>query len=108
MMKYRLKSGVVWSLLMLLSIGLAASTLHSHHDLEFHHDSSNLSDTGHHLTTDSVLCPICGYVLKSFETPDIEGMSFLEPFSIVKSHDVEVRPQRISILVLGRSPPFIA
>lgn len=45
-----------------MSMGLTISTLHSHHHLEWNHPE-NFADTGNCITSDTSLCPICGYLL---------------------------------------------
>lgn len=105
-MNRSLKSKIGLFLLMLTGIGLTISTLHSHHHLEWNH-SSDFTDTGHCLSTDSTVCPIVGYI---FET---EVLSASESANIFFSIDgiISEKSFRIddySIVVnRGRSPPVL-
>lgn len=94
------------TLLVLFSISLTISTLHSHHHIQWDHPPE-FADTGHCLSEDITVCPICGYLFKTdlpsasedsstyfvSETLTIEADSFLS------SAD--------EIVIKGRSPPTI-
>lgn len=104
MIKRRLHISFGIFLLMLMSIGLTISTLHSHHNLEFH-NSPDYADTGHCLTVDSTLCPICGYVVQATQAPAVDSTTHLQPVSVVNNGNTTDVSQRTYIPVLGRSPP---
>ncbi len=92
-------------LLMLMSIGLTISTLHSHHNLEFH-SSSDYANTGQCLTADTTLCPICGHLVQASQAPSVDGHTYLQPEALVENRDAPDFAQRNYIPVLGRSPPI--
>lgn len=100
--RFRISLGIF--LLMLMSIGLTISTLHSHHNLEFH-NSPDYTDTGQCLNIDTTLCPICGYIVEASQAPVIDSHAFLNSKTIVKNRDTSDIPKRIYIPILGRSPP---
>lgn len=107
MSKRRFKLLFSLFLLMLMSIGLTVSTLHSHHNLELH-NSVEFADTGHCLNADTTLCPICGYVLEGDELDQFGIQTLFVPSGIVETPDIKAAHFRAHFPVLGRSPPAFA
>lgn len=104
-MNRSLKSKVGLFLLVLTSIGLTISTLHSHHHLEWNH-SSNFTDTGHCISKDTTVCPIVGYI---FETEVLSATQSSDIFFSVKEIITEESNQIgdiSSVVTRGRSPPL--
>ncbi len=105
MLKYRLKIFVGFFLLMLMSIGLTISTLHSHHDLDLH-NSTDFADTGQCLTSDTTVCPICAHLI------DVETLNYSQSansLSKVDGNILLVDSNKNSVTLFanrGRSPPF--
>ncbi len=94
------------TLLILFSISLTISTLHSHHHFQWDHPQE-FADTGHCLTEDVTVCPICGYLLKT-DLPSASedgsvfsasGMLTIEADFFLSSAD--------GIVIKGRSPPVL-
>lgn len=104
-MKRRIKSQISLFLLMLTGIGLAISTLHSHHHLEWNH-SPDFPDTGHCISADTTVCPISGYI---FETEVLSasnaGATFFESTEITIENDIRFYDPAIAVN-RGRSPPL--
>lgn len=94
------------TLLILFSISLTISTLHSHQHFQWDHPQE-FADTGHCLTEDVTVCPICGYLFKTeLPTASEDGSAFfgseivaLEADSFLSSAD--------EIVIKGRSPPAL-
>lgn len=103
-MKRSIRLKISLFLLVLMSIGLTITTLHSHHHLELSHPT-DFADTGSCLDIDSTLCPICGYL---FQT-DMPSTSYTERayFAVegIMYEDTEIKPYRFYCCYLGRSPP---
>lgn len=105
-MNRSLKSKIGLFLLMLTSIGLTISTLHSHHHLEWNH-SSDFTDTGHCISTDTTVCPIVGYI---FETEVLSASQSGDIFFSVKEIITEKSYQiddHSTVVNRGRSPPAL-
>lgn len=106
MIKRRINISTGLLLIVLLGISLSFSTLHSHHNLELH-NSSDFADTGHCITSDDTLCPICANIIK----PDLlsineSGTTFFNTGEqIILTDDIKrsgsVNSNR------GRSPPVL-
>jgi len=105
-MKGKFKAYFSLFLLVLMSIGLTISTLHSHHHLEWSH-SSDFVDTGHCLTEDTTVCPISGYI---FETDVLSASYFGEAFfkakEFITDYHIFIDDYSTSIN-RGRSPPAL-
>ena len=103
-MKRRIKSQISLFLLILTGIGLAISTLHSHHHLEWNH-SQDFPDTGHCISVDTAVCPITGYI---FETdvlsPSNSGETFFESTKVTLKNDFRLYDSAV-VVNRGRSPP---
>ena len=105
-MKRRIKSQISLFLLMLVSMGLAISTLHSHHHLEWNH-SQDFPDTGHCLSVDTAVCPITGYIFETDILADSHtGKTFFESTEIIIKDDFRLHDSSISAN-RGRSPPAL-
>lgn len=105
-MDRNLKSKIGLFLLMLTSIGLTISTLHSHHHLEWNHPS-DFTDTGHCISTDTTVCPIVGYI---FETEVLSASQSGDIFFSVKEIITEKRyliDDHSTVVNRGRSPPAL-
>lgn len=93
-----------FAIMLIMSMNLVISTLHSHHHFEWNHPD-NFADTGQCITVDSTVCPIAGHLLKGniASSPDIA-----QYFRRVRTVSV-FKPTRNSggsfFPVLGRSPP---
>ena len=91
---------------MLMSIGLTISTLHSHHNLELH-NSADFADTGHCLTSDTTLCPICAHLVQS-DVPSHDGaFTVFRNVEEVLLATIDLKGASPSVVNTGRSPPFI-
>lgn len=105
-MKRSLKSHAGLFLLMLTSIGLTISTLHSHHHLEWNH-TSDFTQTGHCISKDTTVCPIAGYI---FETEILSASQSGDIFFSVKEIITEANDSIDDISTVatrGRSPPAL-
>ncbi|MDZ7715470.1 MAG: hypothetical protein U5J95_04580 [Balneolaceae bacterium] len=99
---------VVGSLMLIvMSISLIFSTLHSHHHLQWDHPE-DFAETGNCFTKDTTVCPISGYLFNAdVSAPNLtsQELSFeqfvAEYLTLIIQEDVES-------LVLGRAPPFSA
>lgn len=107
MKKRSLYSILSFSIMLIIGMNLVISTLHSHHHLQWNH-SGDFTDTGHCITTNTTLCPICGYVLKATNSPEPNVTNHFEKYDIVRN--IQVRPvsQQSHSPFLGRAPPFSA
>lgn len=107
MFKRRFKSHITLFLLMLMSISLTITTLHSHHNLDWH-QSPDFADTGHCLTADATVCPICGHLVKADLSPEIQATAYFIPSFDVEDYEAPALSSRIYIPASGRSPPVLA
>lgn len=100
---------IVFSSLMLVlfSASLMISTLHSHNHIEWHHPKTHV-DTGHCLTVDSTVCPICACLFDAEPNPGIDIEYSFNKYEIVDEQDLQVIIDRHSPSLPGRSPPFSA
>ena len=106
MLKRSVKISVRLVLLVLMGIGLTVSTLHSHHNLELH-NSSEFADTGHCLTTDYTLCPICANIIEADNVSiDESGTSLFKTDELIKLSDDNELSASV-IVSRGRSPPVL-
>lgn len=91
---------------LLIGMSLIFSTLHSHHHIQWDHPPE-LADTGHCITSDTTICPVCGYLFKVDLAPPA--------FSQIPEFDSEVVSGSIHSVVQsphllhsrGRSPPSL-
>ncbi|SMO68317.1 hypothetical protein [Fodinibius sediminis] len=105
-MKRDIKFKVGLFLLLLTGIGLTITTLHSHHHLEWNH-SSDFTDTGHCISSDTTVCPISGYL---FETEILSPSSSADAFFNVENKVSETTHFAVPTYLVvdrGRSPPVI-
>ena len=93
--------------MLVVSMNLIVSTLHSHHHLEWNHPE-NFADTGNCFTKDATLCPICGYVFQGDTSPSLETEHYFNSYNIVVRFDESSAPVAHYFPVLGRSPPNLA
>lgn len=109
MYKRRLKSCIGLFLMVFMTAGLAISTLHSHHKLEWHHHHpEDFADTGNCISPDTSACPICGYLFTTEVPTDNFSESVLLPTEQLSLKD-ELLPFFIfEVVNKGRSPPAIA
>lgn len=106
MTKRRLHISVGTFLLMLMSIGLTISTLHSHHNLELH-NSADFADTGHCLTSDTTLCPICAHLVQT-DVPTQDGViTVFQDVEVLQFPTLNDESSSPYLLNSGRSPPFM-
>lgn len=106
MIRRRINISVGLLLIMLLGISLSFSTLHSHHNLELH-NSSEFADTGHCLTADYTLCPVCANLIEG-DIPSInesETTFFRTEEQIIFTDDN--KQSRAVVVNRGRSPPVL-
>lgn len=106
MIKRRINISTGFLLIMLLGISLSFSTLHSHHNLELH-NSSEFADTGHCITSDDTLCPICANLIE----PDLlsineSGTTFFNTVEQIILIDDNKQSDSV-ITNRGRSPPVL-
>jgi len=93
-------------LLMLLSIGITISTLHSHHHLEWH-QTKNVADTGTCISADTTVCPICGHLLQTNLTPGITVTEHFQACEIIYTPADRSSRFRAYIPEIGRAPPAL-
>lgn len=91
--------------LVLISISLTVSTLHSHNHIEWHHPQQHV-DTGHCLTVDSTVCPICAYLFKPNLNTAVEAEYHFNKYEIVSDRSDYFRVNSYYTSLKGRSPPF--
>ncbi|TYP95520.1 hypothetical protein LX73_0827 [Fodinibius salinus] len=94
------------AIMLIMSMNLIISTLHSHHNLELH-NSTDFADTGQCLSADNHLCPICGYILQTDPPSDFSFADiFLDVTEVVKDRrDTSTFSPSYNIRK-GRSPPM--
>ena len=93
-------------LIMLLGISISFSTLHSHHNLELH-NSSEFADTGHCITSDDTLCPICANLIEpDFLSVNESANTFFKTEKLIILADDNERLGSV-IINRGRSPPVL-
>lgn len=105
-MNRSLKSKIGLFLLMLTSIGLTISTLHSHHHLEWNH-TTDFTDTGHCISKDTTVCPIVGYI---FETEVLSASQSGDIFFSVQEIVTKENHQTgdaSTVVTRERSPPAL-
>jgi hypothetical protein len=106
MLKRRINISIGFLLILLLGVSLSFSTLHSHHNLELH-NSSEFADTGHCITSDDILCPICANLIEpEFLSVNKSGTTFFKTEGLIIVTDDKVRSGSI-IINRGRSPPVL-
>ena len=91
-------------LLMLMGIGLAVSTLHSHHNLELH-NSADFADTGQCLTEDSTMCPICAHLVQLDNNSGLGVSTFFVDVDSIVLDRSSYLPSPFQSYHKGRSPP---
>lgn len=106
MIKRRVKLYIGLCLLVLMSVGLTISTLHSHHHLNLNHPP-DFADTGNCITGDTTLCPISG--IFKITTPPVAHSGkvffYVDQLIVEDNHCVA----HFSLAVnKGRSPPSVA
>ncbi|WP_141239951.1 hypothetical protein [Aliifodinibius salipaludis] len=106
MIKRRINISTGLLLIMLMGISLSFSTLHSHHNLELH-NSSEFADTGHCITSDDILCPICANIIEP-DLPSINeaGTTFFNTGAQIILTDDNKRSGSVTT-TRGRSPPVL-
>lgn len=104
MIKRRLHISLGIFLLMLMSIGLTISTLHSHHNLELH-NSADFADTGQCITSDTTLCPICAHLLQTDVPSQNLANTVLQNVDEVPLTTIDRKSSSLFIVNKGRSPP---
>lgn len=106
MIKRRLKISASLLLLMLLGISLSFSTLHSHHNLELH-NSKDFADTGHCISADTTLCPICAHLLQSDDFSNDKSIPSLAVVNTIAIAPANTWTPLFYIPSKGRSPPVL-
>jgi len=104
MIKRRLNISLGIFLLMLMSIGLTISTLHSHHNLDLH-NSADFADTGHCLTSDTTLCPICANLVQTDAPSHDQGTTAFRNVEKVTPTTSDRESSSPLVVNTGRSPP---
>ena len=105
MIKRRLNISLGIFLLMLMSIGLTVSTLHSHHNLELH-NSADFADTGQCITSDTTLCPICANLVQTDVPSHDHGTTTFRIVEEVTPKTIDHKSSSPFVFNTGRSPPF--
>ncbi|HEX6981624.1 MAG TPA: hypothetical protein VF181_02580 [Balneolaceae bacterium] len=106
MVKRRIKLYIGYGLLMLMSIGLTITTLHSHHHLDLNHPP-NFVDTGTCITADTTVCPICGIIPADIPSFSSAVKVVFQPEEVII--DSSASAANTSFIVSkGRSPPLTA
>lgn len=90
--------------LVLISTSLMVSTLHSHNHIEWHHPQQHV-DTGHCLTVDSTVCPICAYLFKTDLNTNVEVKYHFNSYKIVENNLDNCSFSSFYTTLKGRSPP---
>jgi len=93
--------------LVLVSLSLTVSTLHSHNHIEWHHPKKHV-DTGHCLTIDDTVCPICAYLFKADLSPEITAENHLFNYQILDDRPEDLPVKLHHTYLKGRSPPISA
>lgn len=106
MTKRRLHISIGFFLLMLMSIGLAISTLHSHHNLELH-NSADFADTGHCITAETTLCPICANLVQTDVPTYNQAQTILQDVEKLSPATLEQKKSSVLVVHKGRSPPTL-
>ncbi len=107
MSKRKLYTVLSFAIMLVMSMNLVISTLHSHEHFEWNHPD-DFTDTGHCLTTDTARCPISGYLLQGNITPSVDVEQHFNRTAYVPSIQISTIPNRYFFPVLGRSPPTLA
>lgn len=92
-------------MLLVISISLVFSTLHSHHHIQWDH-SGDIANTGHCFTTDTTVCPISGYLFQADIAPAPSSDHKLAHITFFAELDGDILEEDIESLVLGRAPPI--
>ncbi len=103
-MKRSIRLKVSLFLLVLMSIGLTITTLHSHHHLEWSHPT-DFADTGNCLSADTTHCPITGYLFETEVLSDSNSADiFFSVEEIITEKGIQVEDHS-TVVNRGRSPP---
>ncbi|MGK7369342.1 MAG: hypothetical protein ACNS64_03940 [Candidatus Halalkalibacterium sp. M3_1C_030] len=90
--------------IVLISMSMTISTLHSHHNIQWN-SAQNHANTSHNITVDSAQCPVCGYLFNADPSPVVFFKQVLAESSLVQvPGSLTFLPSSFSP-VLGRSPP---
>ncbi|MEL7834226.1 hypothetical protein [Fodinibius sp. Rm-B-1B1-1] len=90
----------------LVGVTLTFSTLHSHHNLELH-NSSEFANTGHCITADTTLCPICAHLIQNDDfLNDYSGPSFTV-VNTITFDPANIWTPLFYLPNKGRSPPIL-
>lgn len=54
--------------IVLISMSMVISTLHSHHDIQWNSTKEH-ANTVHNITVDTARCPVCGYLFNANPVP---------------------------------------
>lgn len=107
MEKRRFYTWLSVAVMLIMSMNLVISTLHSHHNLELH-KSSDFADTGQCLSADNTLCPICGYILRTDSPSDSSFTDvFFDVTEVVKDQHDRSAFSPFYNFCKGRSPPTV-
>ncbi|MDX1639940.1 MAG: hypothetical protein R3281_18415 [Balneolaceae bacterium] len=93
-------------LLVLTSLGMTLSTLHSHHDFQWH-KTEQVADTGTSISSDGTACPICGYLFKVDLPLDGNNVSVFFQGRDITTNLTYSFSLGFEITTPGRSPPFL-
>ncbi len=107
MSRRRLYIFLSFVVMLVVSMNLIISTLHSHHHFEWNHPE-NFADTGNCITKDTTLCPISGCILQGNTSPSLDAEHHFNNYSIAVIFDENSTPINHYFPVLGRSPPSLA
>ncbi len=95
-----------FAIMLVVGMSLVISTLHSHHHLKWNHPN-DFADTGHCITTNTTLCPICGYIVKGSTTTVLDVNTNFSELDITIKPQTNTTAKLFSFPVLGRSPPYV-
>lgn len=107
MFKLKVKKRISLFLLILMSIGLIITTLHSHHPFHWN-QPKHLANTGSSLSTDSAYCPICGYTFKGNKAPVFHVAQVFKCFLLLPAPKDHAHTAVFYVFDLGRAPPALA
>lgn len=94
-----------FTIMLIMSVNLVISTLHSHQHFEWNHPD-DFAKTGQCLSVDSTVCPISARLITAnvVEPPDIK--QHFDPVELIVIPRNEFLHVNSYLPVLGRSPPF--
>ncbi|MDX1619196.1 MAG: hypothetical protein R3224_10460, partial [Balneolaceae bacterium] len=91
---------------LLISMSLGFSTVHNHEYLQYSSDDRQAVE--HTITTDSSLCPICGYLFHADRTPDRTARTLMRVDTLLPISAAAIFDNDLVLCNRMRGPPFNA